>query len=406
MNLPNFISKRISKEADGSFSQSINRIAVISIALGLSSLLVAFMVLGGFKAKIREKIVDFNGHLIVTKYVFNSNIDDHPISLNSDFFNNWQEDFPYITHVQQFANKPALLKTNEEVEGILLKGLDATFDTARFNKNLIEGRFPDFPETGYALEILISKMLANQMLLHVGDKALLYFVQDPPRYRNVTITGIYETGLEEFDQRMVFGDLGLIRRINNWPDSLAGGLEVYVDDFSELDAIENRLFEEIDYDLYVDKVTDKFVQLFDWLSLIDVNVQIFLFLVLFVAGFNMISILIILILERIHMIGILSAMGSPDSLIRRIFFYNGIRLILKGMVIANVIGLGLGLLQKEFKIISLDAKNYYMDAVPISISWTEVLGLNIICLLIVGMALFIPLLIVNRIRAINAIRFD
>lgn len=364
------------------------------------------MVLGGFKAKIREKIVDFNGHLIVTKYVFNSNIDDHPISLNSDFFNNWQEDFPYITHVQQFANKPALLKTNEEVEGILLKGLDATFDTARFNKNLIEGRFPDFPETGYALEILISKMLANQMLLHVGDKALLYFVQDPPRYRNVTITGIYETGLEEFDQRMVFGDLGLIRRINNWPDSLAGGLEVYVDDFSELDAIENRLFEEIDYDLYVDKVTDKFVQLFDWLSLIDVNVQIFLFLVLFVAGFNMISILIILILERIHMIGILSAMGSPDSLIRRIFFYNGIRLILKGMVIANVIGLGLGLLQKEFKIISLDAKNYYMDAVPISISWTEVLGLNIICLLIVGMALFIPLLIVNRIRAINAIRFD
>lgn len=406
MNLPNFISKRISKEAKGSFSNSINRIAVISIALGLSSILIAFMVLGGFKEKIGDKIYDFNGHLIITKYVANSNVDDHPVSLNSDFHRNWQTKFPYIRHVQRFANKPALLKTDEEVQGIILKGVDESFDTVRFNKNLIKGKFPQFPEKGYSREILVSKMLANQLLLDVGDKVLIYFVQDPPRYRNVTVSGIYETGLEEFDQRMIFGDLDLIRRINNWADSLAGGLEIFVDKDADLNEIEGQMFHEIDYNLYVDKVTDKFIQLFDWLSLIDVNVQIFLYLVLLVAGFNMISILIILILERVQMIGILSAMGATSALIRKVFFYSGIRLILKGMVIANVIGIGLGYLQKEFKLIALDPQNYYMDSVPIKISLIEVAGLNLVCLLIVGFTLFIPLMIISRIKAINAIRFD
>ena len=249
-------------------------------------------------------------------------------------------------------------------------------------------------------------MLANQLLLKIGDKVLIYFVQDPPRYRNVTVSGIYETGLEEFDQQLIFGDIGLIRRINNWPDSLSGGLEVFVDNIENLNAIEDQLFDEIDYNLYVDKVTDKYIQLFDWLSLIDVNVQIFLFLILFVAGFNMISILIILILERVQMIGIMSAMGSSNSLIRRIFFYNGLRLIAQGMIIANIVGIGLALIQQKFKIIALDPENYYMDAVPIDISLAEVLGLNLVCLVIVGLALFIPLAIINRIKPINSIRFD
>ena len=406
MNLPNFISRRISVGAKGAFSTIINRIAIVSIALSLSSLLLAFMILGGFKEKIKEKIFDFNGHLIITKYVPNSAVDDYPISLNSDFYLHWQRDYPFITHVQQYATKPALLKTDDEVQGIILKGVDQSFDTARFGRNIIAGNFPSIPETGYSREILVSKMLANQLLLEIGDKVLIYFVQDPPRYRNVTVSGIYETGLEEFDQQLIFGDLGLIRRINSWPDSLSGGLEVYVDDLTQLTEIEEQLFNDIDYDLYVDKVTDKYIQLFDWLTLIDLNVQIFLALILFVAAFNMISILIILILERVQMIGILSAMGSTTALIRRIFFYNGIRLILKGMVIANTLGLGLGYLQKEFKLIALDAANYYMDAVPISISWAEVIGLNFVCLIIAGLALFIPLAIINRIKPINSIRFD
>ena len=406
MNLPNFISRRISQGAKGSFSNTINRIAIVSIALGLSSLLLAFMVLGGFKQKIKEKIFDFNGHLVVTKYVRSSIVDDYPISLKTDFYQNWQKDYPFIRHVQQYATKPALLKTDEEVLGIVLKGVDQAFDTARFNKNIIDGSFPEIPEEGYSRQILISNMLANQLLLKIGDKVLIYFVQDPPRYRNVTVSGIYETGLEEFDQQLIFGDIGLIRRINNWPDSLSGGLEVFVDNIENLNAIEDQLFDEIDYNLYVDKVTDKYIQLFDWLSLIDVNVQIFLFLILFVAGFNMISILIILILERVQMIGIMSAMGSSNSLIRRIFFYNGLRLIAQGMIIANIVGIGLALIQQKFKIIALDPENYYMDAVPIDISLAEVLGLNLVCLVIVGLALFIPLAIINRIKPINSIRFD
>ncbi len=406
MNLPNFISQRISKESKGSFSNTISRIAVISIALGLSSLLLAFMVLGGFKQRIRDKIFDFSGHIVVNKYVFNSNVNDHPISLNSDFYQNWKKDYPYIKHVQQFAQKAALLKTDEEVQGVILKGVGKSFDTLRFNKNIIKGNFPIFPEKTYSREVLISKMLANQLLLDVGEEILIYFVQDPPRYRKVTVSGIYETGLEEFDQKLVFGDIDLIRRINNWPDTVTGGLEVFVENTEDLGAIEEQLFDQIDYDLYVDKVTDKYLQLFDWLSLIDVNVEIFLFIVLFVAGFNMISILLILILERVQMIGILSAMGSPNSLIRRIFLMNGLRLILKGMVYANLIAFGIAFIQQHFQIIALDPKSYYMDYVPIEIPWLNVIGLNALCFILVGLTLFIPLLIISRLKPIKSIRFD
>jgi len=406
LNLPNFISQRISKESKGSFSNTISRIAVISIALGLSSLLLAFMVLGGFKEKIRGKIFDFSGHLLINKYVPNSIVDDQPISLNTEFYKHWKRDFPEILHVQAFAKKAALLKTDEEVQGIVLKGVDTSFDTARFNKNIIAGKFPEFPEKSYSREILISKMLANQLLLDLGDDVLVYFVQDPPRYRKVKVSGIYETGLEEFDQRLVIGDINLLRRINNWPDSLVGGLEVYIHDIEKLDETEDKLFEEIDYELYVDKVTDQYLQLFDWLSLIDVNVEIFLFLVLFVAGFNMISILLILILERIQMIGILSALGSSNALIRRIFLVNGIRLILKGMFYANLIAIGVALLQQKFEFIALDPKSYYMDAVPIEISWLTTAGINVLCFILVSLTLFIPLLVINQIKPIKSIRFD
>ncbi len=385
---------------------TISRIAIISTAIGLTSILVAFMIMEGFRKEIRDKIYSFNGHLLVTKYVLLSSVDDQPVSLKSDFYQNWQQEFPYVSHVQQFANKAGLLKTDEEVQGVILKGLGKDFNQEGFSQHIIEGKFPELKEKGYSLEVLLSKKLANQLLLETGDDVLMYFVQNPPRYRKLKVSGIYETGFEELDDKIIIGDINLIRRINQWPDSLTGGFEVFVKDITQLDQYRDDMFERIDHDLYVDLISDKYIQIFDWLQLIDRNVYIYLVIILVVASFNMVSILLILIMERVQMIGMLKAMGSDNRLIRKIFYYNGFRLILKGMVIANVLALGFAYLQTKFQIIPLDPKNYYMEFVPVVVNPLAVIGLNLLTLVFVGLALGIPIAIFSGIKPIKSIRFN
>ncbi len=384
----------------------ISRIAVVSITLGLTSILIAFMIMGGFRREIREKIYSFSGHVLITKYVMISSIDEPPVTTTSQFYTNWEKYFPYIKHVQQYANKAGLLKTDEEVQGVIFKGIGTDYDTAGFQKNIVEGRFPQFKSSGYSLDVILSRKLANQLLLNVGDDVLIYFVQNPPRYRKLQVSGIYETGLEEFDDKMIIGDIDLLRRINNWPDTLTGGFEVFVDDIGNLPDYREDLFRRIDHDLYADLVSQKYMQLFDWLSLIDRNVIIYLVLVLLVAAFNMVSILLILIMERTQMIGLLSAIGGNRRLISRIFFMNGLRLILKGTIIANALAFAFGLIQMYFRVIPLDPKNYYMEFVPIHFNPFFLVGLNVVMLLVVSLALVIPIAVISRIKPIRAIKFS
>ena len=219
----------------------------------------------------------------------------------------------------------------EEVQGVILKGIDHRFDTVGFNRHMIAGRFPDVNKEKYSTEVAISNKIANYLLLDVGDEALIYFVQNPPRYRRLQIVGIYETGLEEFDEKIIMGDIDLIRRINNWPDSLAGGVEVFISDTDKLEQAGDDLFNSLDIDLYVDKVTDRYIQIFDWLNLLNRNVVILLAIILFVSGTSIISILLILIMERTQMIGVLKAIGSSNNLIRKIFLWNGLDLIVRGL---------------------------------------------------------------------------
>lgn len=405
MNFPYFISKRITAKDESSFSAIISRIAVISIAIGLVAMILSFFILGGFQETIKNKLYDFKGHLEITRYTFGNTFEDQPINKNGDFYQNYKS-FDFIEHVQEFAYKAALLKTKEEVYGVLLKGVGRSFDLKKFQSNIIEGRFVNFVDSTYSKEIIISKKIASSLRLKIDDDVFIYFVQNPPRFRKLHITGIYETGLEEIDNQIIIGDIGLVQRMNNWGDSLVSGFEVYVNNLSNLEELEEKLFRKVDVELYVEKVSDKYRQLFDWLGLLNQNVIILLSIIQVIAVFNMVSILLILIMERTNMMGVFQAMGASSKLIKRIFIYNGMLLIAKGLLWGNIVAIIIAYIQDKFKIISLDAENYYMHYVPIHWNFTALIGLNILTFVVVSLALTIPIVVISTIKPISAIRFD
>lgn len=405
MNLPYFIARRITNSEEGSFSGTINKIAVISIAVALAALICSFMILKGFEETIKEKVYSFSGHLIVSKYTLSTSFEQTSIVAEDSLLNHLKA-LPGVKYLQTYAYKAGLLKTDEEVQGIILKGLDTHFDTTAFSQHMLAGHFPKFPEEGYGTEVALSSKIANYLQLSVGDEVLVFFIQDPPRYRQLKITGIYETGLEDFDEKVILGDINLVRRLNGWGDHTIGGIELFLNDPDQMEEAETLVFENTGSDLYVDKVSDKYIQIFDWLGMLDRNVVIFFTLMVCVASFNMISIILILIMERTQMIGTLKALGSGNGLLRRIFLVNGLNLIFKGIFWGNLIGLGFCLAQDKFRIIPLDPANYYMNHVPISLDFLAVLLLNLLVVAITGLTLFIPLTVISRIRPIRAIRFD
>ncbi|QDH79661.1 ABC transporter permease [Echinicola soli] len=406
MNLSYFIAKRISFKRTGGFTGTIHQIAVASIAIGLSILIIAFLILGGFKQVVSDKVFSFTGHYQVHKFTSHNAYENFPSSKGSQFYTNYKN-YGYIRHIQEYAYKPGLLKGEEEVQGVVLKGVSETFDQKAFSTSMVAGRFILFEEKGNASnEVVLSRNIADKLMLTVGDKVVMYFVQDPPRYRRFDIVGIYETYLEDFDDKMIIGDIQTIRNLNGWEDDQVGGFEVFLKDPRQIDNKEEALYEVIDYDLKVDKVTTMFIQIFDWLKLLNNNVYVFLGLILFVAAFNMIAILFILIMERTQMIGLLKAIGSTNRQIRKIFVWNGVRIIGRGMLIGNFIGLGVAWLQDITQLISLDPANYYMSYVPIQWNWPIVIGLNVLILLVTTLVLFIPAMVISNVRPIKAIRFD
>ena len=406
LNLPFFISKKISQAESKSFSSTINKIAIASIAVGLAVMMISFLILDGFRKEVKDKIYSFSGHIQVTKYSLDNSMQEEPISVNNVLYQQ-PELFDPVEHVQVFSHKAGLLKTEDEVLGAFIKGVGDDFDSTRFKPNISRGQFIRFDSSGYSTDVLISQKIASTLLLDTGDNVRMYFI-DPPnnRIRKLHVRGIYTTGIEEFDDQMVIGDIRMIQRLNNWPDTLVGGYEVFLTDSRQVDQAEEALQNELDYSLFVEKVSDKYVQIFEWLDLINNNVVVFLALILFVACFNIVSILLILIMERTQMIGILKALGARNAQIRRIFTYNGLLLILKGMAIGNLVGIGFGMLQSHFKLIPLDPENYYMDFVPIQWDFLTIVLLNLLTFVVVGLVLGIPTIVILRIDPIKAIRFD
>jgi lipoprotein-releasing system permease protein len=406
LNLSYFIAKRIADNEEQSFSSTIHKIAIGSIAVGLGAMIVSFLILRGFQDTVRDKIYSFSAHLQLTKYTLDNSFEEVPISLNTGIFAN-PEDFPYVRHVQEYSHKAGLIKAEDEVLGIVFKGVSARFDTANFNTNLIEGRFIEFDSDDYSKEVVISKVIADKLNIELNEDILVHFFQNPPRVRRLTVVGKYETNLSEYyDNKFIIGDIDLIKRLNDWPDSLAGGLEVFVNDVDKMDEAEEQLNATVPLDLYVEKVSDKYIQVFEWLFLISRQVNIFLGIILFVVCVNMVSIILILIMERTQMIGLLKSFGGTDALIRRIFSYSGVQLIVKGLVLGNVLGLTICALQYYFQLIRLNPADYYMSYVPISWNWDIVIALNLLTFVIVTLIVALPTAVIARIKPIKSIKFD
>lgn len=406
MNLSYFISKRISRGYQEGFSSTIHKIAIVSIAIGLAASIVSFLIMKGFQETVKEKIFSFSGHILITKFSMNNSTEEQPMDFNIDLYKQ-PEKYPYVRHVQEFANKIGVVKTDDDALGVLLKGVGRSFDQTAFGENIVKGEFIQFQDSGYASQVVLSKTIANKLRKDVGDEIIVHFFQNPPRFRRLKVAGIYETNLSEyFDSRVILTDIGLIQRLNDWPDSVAGGLEVFVTDPQRIDDAGIAIGEAMDYDLNIERVSDRFMQVFEWLDLLSRQVNILLGIILTVVCVNMISVLLIMVMERTQMIGMLKALGASNGFIRSIFIYNGVNLILRGLMLGNLLGLGLCFIQDKFKIITLNPRDYYMSFVPISWHWEIVLLLNIITLGLVTLILLLPTMAISRIMPIRAIRFD
>ncbi len=404
MNFPIFVARRIRKPQQTTFSATVSRVGVATIALGVAVGIVALAVLFGFKNTIYQKVFLFGSHLQVSKLSLNQSFEETPLPLHTRPYDEWQK-IAGIRHRQAVAHKAGILKTPDELQGIVLKGVGRDYDWKLLSENLVAGRAIQFSDTTYSNELIISRIIARKLDLKIGDNVTLYFVQNPPRVRKLNVVGIYETNLEEFDNQLVLGDIGLIQRLNGWSADSVGAYEYFVKDFEQLNVTAQTLYNQLPSDMRMERVTERFRPLFEWLQLLDQNTLVLLVLVLFVTGFNIASVLLVMMLERTPMIGLLKTLGSPNTQIRRIFFYVGIQLAIKGLLIGNIVGLGICWIQYQFKIIPLDPVNYFMNTVPIVFDWLLFALLNVGILVLIALILFIPTFIISRIRPVQALVF-
>jgi lipoprotein-releasing system permease protein len=414
MNLPYFIAQRLIKgrSRETSFSRPINVIAIVGIAMGLAVMIVAVAVLTGFKKQIREKVVGFGSHIHIVNFDSNLSFETAPISDTQKFIPVIKK-IPGIKHVQVFATKAGIIKTDEEIQGVKLKGVGSDFDWSFFAGNMVEGEPFSVSDTGSTLKVIISKKISEMLRLKTGDSFAMIFVQDPPRMRKFTISGIYETSLEEFDKLYVFCDIAQIKRLNGWRDDQVSGFEIFIDDFDRMDELTFAVKDAIGYRVSenepmfrVANIRIEYPQIFDWLNFQDVNVIIIILLMLIVAGFNMVSGLLILILEKTNMIGILKALGSEDRTIRRMFLYQAAYLIIKGLIWGNVIGLGLAFFQLQTGAFKLDPSSYYIKTIPINLELIHIILLNAGTMAAIIIMLLVPAKLISRITPVKAIRYD
>lgn len=414
MNTEFFIARRLifNKGKENNISGPIVKIAIAGIALGIAVMIMSVAIVQGFKSEIRNKIIGFGSHIQITNFDSNLSYETHPIARNQDF-TPAIEALKGVRHVQIYATKPGIIKNDAEMQGIILKGVGPDFDWSFFSQHMKSGSVFEVNDSVKTNEIIISDKLASLLKVEVGEKVLTYFIERPPRMRKFTVAGIYSTGLEEFDKTFIICDIGHVQKLNNWEESQISGFEILIDDFDELEKIGDEVnliagmrFNEDGSKLKVQTIKEKEPVLFDWIELVNVNVWVILVLMVLVAGVNMISGLLIMILERTNLIGILKALGTENWSIRKIFLYNGLYLIGLGVFWGNLIGLVISLLQKNLGIVKLDPASYYVDVVPIQITAIDFLWLNAGTIVITMVMLLLPTYLVTKISPVKAIRFN
>ena len=410
MNLERFIAKRLigSKSYKSSISAPIIKIAIVAIAVGVIMMLIAFATGLGLQNKIRDKISAFNGHITISNFDNNNaKVSLKPISKNQDFYPEFKS-VNGITHVQGVAFKAGVIRTEDDFEGVVIKGLDTDYNWDVFKDYVVQGRLPNYKES-LNDEVLISEYTSNRLNIKLGDKAVTYFLRDNtlerPLLRAFKVVGIYNSGFQEFDETYVIGDIRHIRRLNKWNDNDVGHFEVFIDDFSELEEKGVEVYEHIDSTLDSKNIKQQYYSIFEWLGMFDFNIALIIGIMILIAGINMITVLLVLILERTQMIGILKALGSNDNSIRKIFLYNAGYLIVVGLFWGNLIGLGLLFIQKYLKVLPLNPETYYVTEAPVYIGW-YILFVNLGTLTLCLLMLLIPSYVISKINPIKAIKFD
>ena len=417
MNTNLYIARRIfsSKENRNNLSHRIVNIALVGIVMGLVVLILSVAIVTGYKSEVGQKVIGFASELQIVNLDSNQSYETSPISRNQPFLQELKN-IKGIRHVQVFATKPGIIRTKDEMEGVVLKGIGPDFDWSFFQENKVAGEPFIVQDTVRSNKIWVSKKMADMLKLKLGDDLTMFFILESeaiPRERKFQIAGIYKTSLEEFDRMFVLVDINHIRKLNNWKSDEVSGFEILVNDFKKLpeqeSVVKSLLLRYANPDspvLHVVSIRDKYRNIFDWLSLLDMNVWVILILMVLVAGFNMVSSLLVIILERTQMIGILKAMGARNWSIRKVFLYFSVMLILKALLWGNILGIGICLIQKYTHILKLDPTSYYLEYVPINLTILHLVLLNVGTIVITILMLLLPSYFITKISPERTIRFE
>ena len=410
MNYELFIAKRIiaGKKYKNSISSPIIKIAITAIALGIIIMLIAVATASGLQTKIRDKMAGFKGHVQIVNYDNNkSDVSTTPINIEQDFYPKFKN-IEGIKNVQIFASKGGIIRTNTDFEGIVFKGVSSDYDWSLFKEYLIAGTVPNFDQSR-TKEVLLSQTIMNRLQLKLNDTIAATFLKTTSSKlssnRKYSICGIYNSGFAPFDKNMMIGDIREVQRLNKWTENQVGGFEVLLNNFDDIEEKSEQIYRDISGTLNANSITNLYPTVFEWIKLFDNNVWFIIGIMILIAGINMITALLVLILERVQMIGILKALGSHNASIRKIFLYNASYLILKGLFWGNIIGLSIIGVQYFFKVITLNPETYYVAVMPVHISIGVILALNIGTLVLCFLMLIIPSFIITKINPSKSIRF-
>ncbi len=414
MNLPLFLAKRIfnDKGDKRKVSRPAIRIATAGVAIGLAVMIISVCVVIGFKHTIRDKVVGFGSHITIANFMAMQSGEPFPICTNDSLLKT-VEHIDGVSHAQRFGMKQGILKTNTDFLGVMLKGIGPEYDTTFIHQNMVAGSIPKFSDKVSHNKIVISKTMADKLKLKVGDRIFTYFINNDVRIRRFTVAGIYQTNLSRFDEVIAYTDLYTTVKLNGWEPDQSSGVELTVKDFNQLPIVDNRVIQKVNrtVDPYGETYSSETIQeanpqIFSWLDLLDLNVWIILGLMVCVAGFTMISGLLIIILERTNMIGLLKALGAKNRTIRHTFLWFATFIIGKGLLFGNIIGLGLVVLQRFTGLIKLDAQTYYVSTVPVELDPVLIVLINVATLLISVLVLIVPSFLVSHIHPAKSMHYE
>ena len=409
MNSSIFIAKRLftAKENNNNYTRPIIRIAILAIAISVAVMILSVFILSGFKDNISNKVIGLGSHIKITKFNNNQSFENDPIDFNVDIYDKINN-LDFVSHINIYATKAGIIKNDVDIHGIVLKGVSGDYNWEFFKNNLISGDIPNIQDSTKIAsnDILISESISKKLNIKLGEELVIYFIQNPARVRKFKVSGIYKTALSEFDDITAIADLNHLIKLNNWNTNQIGGYEIKTKDFDNVSSYTSEIDELIDFDLKAQNSKDLNPQIFDWLRLQDFNVVIILILMLLVGCVNMVTSLLIIILEKSKFIGVLKAIGLSNWNIRKIFIYNSLYILLNGLFWANLVVILFTFFQKRFHLISLDETIYFMSSVPVKFDVFSMFIINIGTIIICYLVLIIPTILIAKISPAKSIRFE